>query len=735
VKLKGLKRVRLKIKGIVQGVGFRPTVYKHATNNSVSGFVVNTPDGVTVELEGTKRQVEDVINLIIQEPPRMSKITEYVTEWIEATGASDFVILKSTNFGAKETEISPDISICQECSKEIFDVNDRRYLYPFTNCTNCGPRFSIIKDRPYDRPNTSMRDFKMCDACNKEYNDPSNRRFHAQPNACPVCGPKIFIIHKNGLDEVDVMNKTIFDIKDGKLIAIKSIGGFNIACDAFNVSSVERLRNKKKRGTRSFAVMMKDLDVVNKFCFVGQEELKILTSQIAPIVILRKKNNELDHISPDNNYIGVMLPYTPLHKILMKDIDVLVMTSANRADEPIAVNDEQALSLLDEGLIDSILSNNRDIINRCDDSIIQHVDGVNILIRRARGHVPNGLIVKELDDANKISLGADIKNTFSLKKGKKIYVSQYIGDLDDPRNVQYQEQQIGEFKKLLEMDASVINIDAHPGYANYNKNRNMIYHHHAHALSVMAENDLLGKDVFAVICDGTGYGDDGNVWGFELFKIGRDYKNYKRHAHLDYFLLPGGDVCSREIDRIAVSLCSEANLENIPNIDSKRKQLINNLISSKINCYKCSSLGRLFDGVASICGISNLSLYEAQAAMLLQKYAENFKGKILSKYKVEIINGNIDYRSLVRELVRDIKSGLCKEELAYKFHLWIKDSILLFINSEKPKDVVFSGGCFQNSLLLKLLLEDLNKYKDLKVYFNQDFPSNDGGISLGQSVI
>ncbi|HOW16971.1 MAG TPA: acylphosphatase, partial [bacterium] len=269
--MKGLKRARIKIKGIVQGVGFRPTVYKHAVNNGVSGFVVNTPDGVTVELEGTKTQVEHVLDLIIKEPPSISKITEYKVEWIDSIGTSDFVILKSTNHGVKETEISPDISICQECSKEIFDVKDRRYLYPFTNCTNCGPRFSIIKDRPYDRPNTSMKDFKMCELCHKEYNDPANRRFHAQPNACPVCGPKISIIHKKGTDEVNVMNKIIVGVKDGKLIAIKSIGGFNIACDAFNISSVERLRDKKKRGTRSFAVMMRDIDVVNKFCFVSQE--------------------------------------------------------------------------------------------------------------------------------------------------------------------------------------------------------------------------------------------------------------------------------------------------------------------------------------------------------------------------------------------------------------------------------------------------------------------------------
>jgi len=580
-----------------------------------------------------------------------------------------------------------------------------------------------------------MKDFKMCELCHKEYNDPTNRRFHAQPNACPVCGPKISIIHKKGTDEVNVMNKIIVGIKDGELIAIKSIGGFNIACDAFNITSVERLRDKKKRGTRSFAVMMRDIDVVNKFCFVSQEELKILTSQVAPIVILRKKNNELDHISPDNNYIGVILPYTPLHKILMKDFDVLVMTSANRADEPIAINDEQAMSLLEEGLVDFILSNNREIINRCDDSIVQHVDGINILIRRARGYVPNGLMVKEADDINKISLGADIKNTFSLKKGRKIYVSQYIGDLDDHRNVAYQEQQVSEFKKLLDINISSTNIDAHPGYANYNKDYNRIYHHHAHALSVMAENNILGEDVLAVICDGTGYGDDGNIWGFEFFKIGRDYKKYKRYAHLDYFLLPGGDVCSREIDRIAVSLCDEAGVNNIPNLNNKRKELIKSLIDSKINCYKCSSLGRLFDGVASLCGISDVSLYEAQAAMLLQKYAENYKGEVLSKYKVEIINGNIDYRSLIQELVKDINSGTSKEELAYKFHLWVKDAILLFINNDMPENIVFSGGCFQNALLLKLLLEDLRKYKDLKFYFNQEFPSNDGGVSLGQSVI
>ncbi len=734
MKLRDLKRVRIKVKGIVQGVGFRPTVYKHAINNGVFGFVMNTPEGVTIEAEGPSHLVDAFIKDVVESPPRISRVTDVDIKSIDPEGDLDFKIITSIAVGSKNVEISPDIAICKDCEREILDTKNRRYLYPFTNCTNCGPRFTIVKDRPYDRKNTSMSEFVMCSDCLSEYKDPLDRRFHAQPNACPKCGPKVFLLGKNKANK-DPINETCKALIDGKLVGIKSLGGFNIACNALDNEVVERLRDKKKRGTKAFALMVKDIDTIRKYCWINEKEEKILLSRVAPIVLLKKKELSLDHISKDNNYLGVMLPYTPLHKILFRDLEVLVMTSANRADEPIATRDNEMSELMKEGFVDMVLSNDRDIINRCDDSIVQVVDGAVFVIRRARGLVPSGIRIKGTNDHNSMSMGADLKNTFALKKGHTVYLSQHIGDLEDQRNIDYQREQIEEFIRIIEVEPSFKNIDAHPNYANFNSSDKKVFHHHAHALSVMAENDLLGQEVLGIICDGTGYGTDGNIWGFEFLKVLKDYSKFERIFHLDYFALPGGDKASHELDRLAVSLTEHLGGIDIPGLSKKRADIIKALIRSDINCPMCSSLGRLFDGVACLCGISTIASYEAQAAIMLQKYAEGFKGQVREPYPSTIKANKVDYRPMIEKLVLDINSGVGKEELAYKFHLWVVDSIIEVINRTTPGKVAFSGGCFQNSLLVSMLNMRLKGYSNMDIYFNNDIPTNDAGISFGQSVI
>ena len=728
--LGNLIRVRIKVSGIVQGVGFRPTTYRYAHELDLSGFVMNTPEGVTIEVEGADTVVKEFILKIRTNPPKLSKITSFIIEDIAPIYEPGFVIITSGVTGSKEVEISPDLAVCDDCLKDIFDKTNRRYLYPFTNCTNCGPRFSIIKDRPYDRAKTSMDVFKMCPDCEAEYNDPNNRRFHAQPNACKKCGPKVVLITKSGPVSYgnDAVNNIIAELKKGSICAIKGIGGFNIACDPFNEEALLRLRKLKNRPTKSFAMMMKDVEVVKRYCQVSKEEEALLLSSVAPIVILRKKDLVLDMVSPDNNSYGVMLPYTPLHHIMFKEFDCLIMTSANRRDEPIAINDSEVIELMNSGFVDVVLSNDRDIVNRSDDSIFAIVDDQTTVLRRSRGIVPNVINVNVALSGSSLSLGADLKNTFALRKKNKVYLSQYIGDLEDQRNYDYQKQEIEILTNLLNINTASINTDAHPSYQNNDVSYNKVYHHHAHALSVMAEHGLLGKKVMAVICDGTGYGTDGNIWGFEFMNIDVDYRMFERMAHLRYFSLPGGDKAIIEVNRIAASLTYEQRL--------LKHEEMNKVIDSDINCPKTSSLGRLFDGVASICGIIDKVDYEAQAAILLQKYAENYKGDLCSsKYTVSYLDGILDYRPMINGLLEDLSRTVSIEEVSYKFHAWVVESITAVIKDKtSDQTLIFSGGCFQNAFLCHLLRKKLVGSNINNFYFNNTVPTNDGGISLGQAM-
>ncbi|MCK5071957.1 MAG: carbamoyltransferase HypF [Bacteriovoracaceae bacterium] len=728
----------IKISGIVQGVGMRPTIYRYALEWNLSGFVANTAQGVVIEVEGGQFEVDAFFEKIKTSPPPIARIERLTQQDIPIKNDRDvFRIDMSRGSGEKLTEISPDIATCKDCQNDINDPKNRRFQYAFTNCTNCGPRFTIIHDRPYDRPLTSMKHFKMCKECAEEYHDPCDRRFHAQPNACPVCGPKLYIIAKMNESCEMPLEYTVNELKKGGIAAIKGLGGFNIACDPLNPATVERLRKIKRRKNKSFALMMRDIELVRAHCEVSTEEEIALKSSISPIVLLKKiHGNSFQNISPDNNYLGVMLPYTPLHHLLLSKTNVLVMTSANKVDEPIAINDQEVKKLLEDKIVDFALSHDREIVHRADDSIVQFLREKMQVIRRSRGFVPTPFYVENLENGSVLSLGANMKNTFAIRKDENIYLSQHIGELIDYRNYDFQKNEILDFKTLLDISPKNISADAHPGYENYNSSNQLVYHHHAHMLSVMGEHNLLGKNVLGVICDGTGYGSDGKIWGFEFLSAGKDYRHFERVAHLRYFPLPGGEMAIKEIDRISFALSRD--IENdFSNMGHDRRKMLETVIKNGVNTPLTSSLGRLFDGVAALIGIVSLADYEARAAILLQKYAENFKGKT-EGYIPHVIDEDtpmiIDFAPLIGEIILDLGSGVSKEEMAMKFHLWVVDVIGCVVDKISPEYVVFSGGCFQNSHLCILLMDFLDK-TGMTYYFNQNIPINDAGVAFGQAMI
>jgi len=733
------QRVEIQISGVVQGVGFRPTVYKYATELRLSGFVNNTSSGVTIEVQGRSSDVNCFIEQLKNYPPPRSVIDSFDYRNIEVKhGRNVFEIVASAASGDKTARISADLNVCLDCLDDIRDKNGRRYRYPFTNCTNCGPRYSIINDRPYDRRKTSMKDFRMCSECQAEYDDPLNRRFHAQPNACSKCGPSMYVLGRDNVHEP--LNFMCDQIKEGAVLALKGVGGFNIVCDPFNHETLLRLRASKRRPHQSFALMMKDISTVERYCRLDACEREALLGPEAPIVLLRKNSSALDTVSPDNNYLGVMLPYTPMHHLIMDAHDVLVMTSANLRDEPIAINDEEVLPLQKNGVVDFIVGHNRPIVNRTDDSIIQFVNGRRQVIRRGRGLVPTPYIVGFDVDSSILALGSNMKNTFTVARGKQFFVSSHIGELTDARSYKFQQQSIQSFSKILDIAPQVIRCDAHPGFENYDEGHHRIYHHHAHALSCMGENQLLGERVLAVVCDGIGFGDDGNVWGFEFLEIEQNWSYSKRRGHLRYFPLPGGDKAQREIVRTAISLLSD-----IGGVDlfcdpksEKIKQIVNNRQFSPL----CSSLGRLFDGVAAILKVTTECEYDARGAIQLQaeaeKYIELGGDRVVDWYPVEVSSENgifiLEYQPMIRALCNDLKCRRPVGELAYKFHLWVVDAIWKMIELLNYNKVVFSGGCFQNRLLMTLIMQR-GFESEINIYFNWEVPTNDAGISFGQALI
>jgi hydrogenase maturation protein HypF len=746
-----IKAYSIRINGIVQGVGFRPHVYRLAMEFDLKGWVLNSSAGVFLEVEGEEESLRGFMQRLQSEPPPRALIRSCEMSEISPGRFNEFTIRQSHDDGKTTAMISPDIAMCARCQQEVSDVKDRRYRYPFTNCTNCGPRFTIIKDLPYDRAMTTMASFPMCPECQAEYDNPLNRRFHAQPNACPACGPRMTLVDSQD----QPVDKDVRDLlKAGYIVAVKGLGGFHLAVNALDANAVLRLRQRKRRDAKPFAAMVRDLATAYQHCVINAGEEGLLSSPQGPIVILERRSDSTlpaKAIHPGLKTLGVMLPYTPLHCLLFDDeLRILVMTSANISDEPLITDNEEALEKLG-GVADFFLLHNRDIYNPCDDSVVQMTRLKTVhLLRRARGFVPGSIPVGGQAEPV-LALGGEMKSTFCITRKGEAYLSQHWGDLNHYHNYVSFLQGIERFKRSLEVEPRVLVHDLHPDYqttrwAREQKNvqRIAVQHHHAHMASGMAENNLQGE-VLGLICDGSGLGTDGAVWGGEILR--GDYRWFSRVAHLKYLPLPGGDVSARRPYRMALvylySALGEAGLSwaerLLAGLNPQEMALLVKRIGPGNREPLTSSCGRLFDAVGAALGICGINRYEGQAAIELEACADP---KERSSYGFVVEKqGNcwvMDALPMWPELAADIEKSCRVESMAMRFHLTLVrmfTSTLLNIRDETGLNrVVLSGGVFHNQILLINLIKQLSD-QGFMVYHHQKVPPGDGGLSLGQAVI
>ncbi len=749
------KRVRYLFSGIVQGVGFRPFVYRLAVKYNLSGFVQNRPEGVIAEVEGPRTVVDSFLADIRRELPSLANITHVECTSLEIRHDQDFKIIPSDAKGHADVHITPDAATCPDCLQELFDPANRRFRYPFINCTNCGPRLTIINAIPYDRTNTSMACFPLCPQCLVEYENPADRRFHAEPNACPVCGPRLTLLNAEGqLVETANPVKTAVDLlSSGHVLAIKGLGGFHLSVNAASDEAVKKLRSRKYREEKPLAIMVRDIDKAKQISSVSQEEETLLTSPQRPIVLLKKNQNGLmaDSVAPKVPSLGIMLPYTPLHHLLLEDrFTALVMTSANQVDEPICTGNREALDRL-QGIADYFLMHNRDIRVRCDDTIGFVSDGEPKLLRRSRGFVPQPIHLKEAHPAV-LALGGQLKNALCILKGCFAFISPHIGDLETPQARDFFHESLALLKRITESDPRMIACDIHPAYYSTQASQEFpaervfrIQHHHAHIVSCMAENQIEG-DVIGLAMDGTGYGTDGNAWGGE-FLIANETQ-FQRFGHLQYIVLPGGEKAIREPWRIAASLLKTAygqswkeiarQLNLIP--DKVQLDLFDKIIEGRIHSPLSSGLGRLFDGVAALIGLRHAVNFEGQAAMELEALAT---GLTESPYPFELLRHSghpsiLDVSATVRAVVADLASGQNKAKIAASFHQMIIEAFAAMTEEIRKAmgltRVALSGGCFQNKILLEGTIKKL-RHSGFDVYHPRQVPANDGGVCLGQAVI
>lgn len=740
-----MKSCKIKISGRVQGVGFRPFVYRLAKSLDLTGWVLNSTGSVEILIQGSEANIRNFIDALIHDPPPLSHIENIFEEIVEESTYTDFSIIKSRedkgfNF------ISPDIAICDDCLRELRDPHDRRFGYPFINCTNCGPRYTIIEDLPYDREKTTMKVFKMCEVCNEEYHNPLSRRFHAQPDACSVCGPHLWI------DSLNIPESNLFKeigklLYEGQILAIKGIGGFHIACDATNESAVERLRNNKKRRSKPFALMMKDLDMIRRYCYVNNTEEKILRGKERPIVLLRIKDY-LDlspSIAPGNLYLGVMLPYAPYHYLIFDDFDrPIVMTSGNLSEEPIIKDNVEAKDKL-KNIVDNFVLHNRNIRNRIDDSVVFVEDNDLTFVRRARGYAPDPLKVSiEVDPV--LALGPELKNTFAIGSGNYVFMSPHIGDLKDLETLDVFEETIEDFIHLFRINPEVLVHDLHPQYLSTEFAEKFksfmkvvpVQHHRAHILSLLLDRDI-GDPIIGFSFDGTGFGEDGNIWGGEVF-VG-NLRELHRAAHFKYFPMAGGDYSIENPKRIAYSYLFSNEIEDNGNylpISPLEKDIIKSMIQNKKNIFYTSSCGRIFDMVSAILGVRSVIDYEGQAAVELEMCAMDSDTSAV--YPFEIQKGSsleIDILPMIKKILED-RQHINRSIIARQFHNTIAYIILSTAEILREKyhinKVGLSGGVFQNRLLLNIL-SPLLKESKFEVYTHRRIPPNDGGISLGQIAL
>ncbi len=741
-------RLKLFVTGLVQGVGFRPFVYRLATELSLKGYVLNSEFGVLIEVEGDKPKLEEFLDRLQTELPPAAKIFSIDKKFLPPVGYTSFDIRKSKKSGEVKVSVLPDLATCKDCLKELFDPNDRRYRYPFINCTNCGPRFTIILSLPYDRENTTMREFKMCRECYREYTDPLNRRFHAQPNACPVCGPHVEFFNEKGekvAEGEEALREVVDYLNSGKIVAVKGLGGFHIVCDATNEEAVRELRKRKLRREKPFAVMFKDLDQLKLYACVSDLEEIAVKSVETPIVILKRKEGAplAESVSPDTETVGAFLPYTPLHHLILSDFGrPIVATSCNFTDEPIAYRNEEIFPLLGR-LVDGALLHNRKIARRCDDSVVKVMAGRIVPLRRSRGYAPLPVVLPFKLKRPVLALGPHMKVTIALGKEDKVYVSQHVGDIDNLKAEEFLKETVKDFMELFEIEPKVVVTDAHPNYfttkfgsENFPGKVKKIYHHHAHAVSLMAESEIpCDEKIIAFTFDGTGYGTDGRIWGGEV--LISSYLDFEREFHLKYFPLPGGDRAVKEPYRVAVSLLLAVGRAptGILKFDPKRVSFIEEMVNKGVNSPLTSSMGRLFDGISAILGLKYAVSYQAQGAILLEEVSKGFSTD--EAYAFEFNGKDVDWRPVIDAVLSDLKRGLSASEIGMKFH----NAVVNFVVSASKvlretygiNRVGLTGGVFQNQILVEKCFRSL-KEEDFEPLIHQVVPPNDGGISLGQAV-
>ena len=766
-----LSGARIHIQGIVQGVGFRPFVYALALRLGLNGWVRNTSAGVDIEVDGPQPQLEAFARALQAEAPPLSHIDSLDVVYGPPNGFAGFEIVHSQAIEAAFIPISPDVCICADCLRELFTPTDRRYRYPFINCTNCGPRFTIIQDIPYDRPNTTMAPFPMCPDCAGEYRDPLDRRFHAQPVACPVCGPQVWLERSGDPEPLSRGDQAIRQarawLREGKIVAVKGLGGFHLACDATNSQAVETLRQRKLRVGKPFALMMADLETVEQHCQLSPQAAEILQSRQRPVVILPRRPDSTiaEAVTPGQHTLGVMLPYTPLHYLLFADPDrspavydlpPLVMTSGNLSEEPIATGNLEARQRL-SSLADAFLMHDREIYTRCDDSVVRSLPGSGRIypLRRARGYAPDPLRLP-LELPPILATGAELKNTFCLTRERYAFLSHHIGDLENYETLQSFEQGIRHYERLFRIQPERIAYDLHPDYlaTRYALERACredlpaigVQHHHAHIAAGMADNGLDGaRPVIGIALDGTGYGPDGAIWGGEFMLA--DYAGYQRLAHLAYVPLPGGDRAVREPWRIALAWLAQAGIEwdeDLPPVSHARRvagagtdplAVIRHQLDRRLNAPLTSSMGRLFDAVASIAGVRQAVTYEAQAAIELEALADPAESGV---YPLELSGELLDPASMLHALVRDLRLGASLPVLSARFHNGIAEAVRLVCNQLRAQhglqQVVLSGGVWQNMFLLEQAISRLQQ-DGFTVLLHHQVPTNDGGLALGQALI
>jgi hydrogenase maturation protein HypF len=752
-----LSAIRISVRGRVQGVGFRPFVFSLATKYLMTGTVQNNMDGVKIHLEGSEEKILLFINELKSRAPRLAKIEKVITETAEVKHFEEFTIIPSERVGTSDLIIPIDSAICNECLQEMNDRDNFRFNYPFINCTQCGPRYTIINELPYDRPFTSMAGFHMCPECNVEYEDPTNRRHHAQPIACPHCGPtvKLFTSLGEEVEDGDPMETVVSLLEKGHIIAIKGLGGFHLCCDAKNQEAVSKLRMRKNRPNRPLAVMASSIEEILSFANLDNEEMLMLESPEAPIVVLRKKDLHMpcEAVAPGMRTVGVMLPYTPLHHLLFKNskVQCLIMTSANPSGLPILYKDDEAFSYLG-GIADYYLLHNREILHPVDDSVVQINDHQIDFFRRSRGFVPDPLPAKT-DVTGIVAFGGQQKTTFTIGRNQQIFVGPHIGDLENMETIEHYKRELDHLLKWIDIPKNMAVIDAHPGYRvrklamEYSFEQVIeVQHHHAHMASCMADNHLDG-DVYGIILDGTGYGTDNHVWGFEI--LYGNYCEFKRLGHLQYTPLPGGEKAIKEPWRNAVAMLltllgekGESYAKQLFPERTKDISILKTMIENKINIIEAGTCGRLFDAVSSICGICQVSSYDGEAAIQLAESAEH--GNHVETYPFELNNTgtliSFQFANMLEAIVQDVLNGVHLAVISSRFHETIVSALstaMLALKIQFPQNtdrIVLSGGSMHNRYLREQLTSKLTSF-GFKVYNHSSIPCNDGGLSYGQLMV